>query len=152
MSASPSRGRGREALFVRIPVTEAQRLDRASFELKLSKQDLITGLVARYVDPASPTSLAALRQLGDATRGDGDRRMTLAQVGDLSLGHHEFHATPAAPSADVLTLADTAALLQVEEDAVAALAQAGELPARQVGGAWRFARRAVLDWLAAGGA
>jgi excisionase family DNA binding protein len=150
MSAPPSRNRGREALFVRIPTAEAQRLDRAAFELKLSKQDLITGLVARYVDPASPTSLAALRQFGEASEADGGRRVTVVPD-TLALGHHEFRPAPAPAAADVLTLADVAALLQVAEDDVEALAEAGELPGRRVAGTWRFARRAVLDWLAAGG-
>ncbi len=148
----PSRGRGREALFVRIPSSEAERLDRASFELKLSKQDLITALLARYVDPASPTSLAALRQLGDATAADGGQRVELTPDA-LTLGHHDFRPAPVpAAAADVLTLADVAVLLQVDEGAVEALAESGELPGRQVAGAWRFARRAVLDWLATGGA
>jgi excisionase family DNA binding protein len=31
---------------------------------------------------------------------------------------------------------------------VRALAEAGELPGRRVGGDWRFAREAVLRWLA----
>jgi excisionase family DNA binding protein len=140
------RGRDREALFVRIPTSEAERLDRASFELKVSKQDLIAGLVARYVDPASPTSLEALRALGDET---GGRRVTIAADQSLTLGHADFRPAPA-PVTDVLTLADAAALLQVDEDAVSELAERAELPGRKVGGSWRFARQAILDWLAGG--
>ena len=34
----------RTALFVRIPAADAERLDRAAFELKASKQDLVAGL------------------------------------------------------------------------------------------------------------
>jgi excisionase family DNA binding protein len=50
----------------------------------------------------------------------------------------------------VLTAAQLAELLQVDERTVRALARKGELPGRKVGRHWRFSRRAVLDWLAAG--
>lgn len=43
-----------------------------------------------------------------------------------------------------------AVLLQSDEASVEALADSGELPGRRIGDQWRFARRAVLDWLAAG--
>jgi excisionase family DNA binding protein len=36
----------------------------------------------------------------------------------------------------------------VTAEDVEALADAGELPGRKVGGEWRFAREAVLRWLA----
>jgi len=62
------------------------------------------------------------------------------------IGRHAFR--PFEP--DVLTLEEVAELLAVEPDAVAELAAAGELPGRKIGDAWRFARAAVLDWLAQG--
>lgn len=161
MARTSSRGGEREALFVRIPTTEAQRLGRAAFELNVSKQDLIAGLVARYVDPASPSSLDALRRLGDpaaepsaptaagAPAAATPRRVTVELGGEpLTVGHHDFWP---APEAEVLTLADAAELLQVDQAVVARLARDGELPGRDLAGEWRFARRALLDWLAAGG-
>lgn len=51
------------ALYVRLPTHEAQKLDRAAFELKAHKRDLIAALVARYVDPSSESGLARLREL-----------------------------------------------------------------------------------------
>jgi len=51
-------------------------------------------------------------------------------------------------SLEVLTSAQLAELLQVGERTVRELAARGELPGRMVGREWRFARRAVLDWLA----
>jgi excisionase family DNA binding protein len=48
---------------------------------------------------------------------------------------------------EVLTLEELAALLSVEVEAARELAEAGELPGRKVGEEWRFARRAILDWL-----
>lgn len=120
----------RSALFVRIPTPAAERLDRAAFELKTSKQDLVAGLVTRYVDPAD---LGELRRITVETRDD-----------QLTVGHAELRS---APAAEVLTLAGVAELLQVQEEQIAALAAAGELPGRRVGDEWRFARDAVLRWL-----
>jgi hypothetical protein len=54
---------GTSALFVRIPRDEAEKLDRASFELKAPKQDLVAALVARYVDPSTASGLDSLRAL-----------------------------------------------------------------------------------------
>jgi excisionase family DNA binding protein len=118
----------RTALYVRIPRAEAEKLDRAAFELKASKQDLIAGLVARY---------------GDV---DTLRRVTVETIDDsLAVGHAAFR--PFAPP-EVLTLPELAQWLQVDESALAELAEAGELPGRRLAGEWRFAREAVLEWLA----
>ena len=62
----------------------------------------------------------------------------------LTLGRHEFRP---AEAPDVLTLEQAAALLQVDAAEVAALADAGELPGRRIGGEWRFPRAALLEWL-----
>jgi excisionase family DNA binding protein len=118
----------RTAVYVRIPKDDAEKLDRAAFELKRPKQDLIAGLVA-------------------AADFDEMRRVTVETTEDgLTIGHAAFrpHSTPP----DVLTIAELAQWLQVEEPAVAELAESGELPGRRLGGEWRFARDAVLDWLA----
>ncbi len=56
------------ALYVQIPKAEAEKLDRAAFELKAHKRDLVAGLVARYVDPGSPAGLDRLRALGASAR------------------------------------------------------------------------------------
>jgi excisionase family DNA binding protein len=53
------------------------------------------------------------------------------------------------PTPAVLSAAQVARLLDVDEQAVLELAQAGELPARRIGDAWRFSRDAVLAWLGA---
>ena len=126
----------RTGLFVRIPASAAEKLDRAAFELKTPKQDLVSGLVARYVDP-SPKGLASLR-----------RTITVETADDsLVMGRHSFLPNE---EPEVLTLADVADLLHSDEATVAGLAETGELPGRKIGDEWRFARRAVLDWLAQG--
>jgi excisionase family DNA binding protein len=65
------------------------------------------------------------------------------------VGHHSFR--PAEPP-EVLTPDQAAALLQVDEDAVLALAEAGTLPGRRIGEEWRFGRAALVAWLAGGDA
>ena len=137
----PRSGEATSAVFVRIPTAEAERLDRAAFELRTPKRDIVTTLVARYVDPDDPAALAALAADGE------DRRRVVVEAEDqgLTVGRHAFQP---APPPEVLTLAQVAELLQVEEAAAAELAERGELPGRRVGEAWRFSRAAVLAWLA----
>jgi excisionase family DNA binding protein len=66
---------------------------------------------------------------------------------ELVVGQHDFRPAPA-PA--VLTLADAATLLQIGEDVLAGLAEAGEVPARRLAGEWRFSREALLAWLGGG--
>ena len=121
----------RTPLYVRLPSAHAERLDRAAFELKASKQDIVSGLIARYVDPGSTDRL---------------RRVVIEAGEDaIATGSHSF--TPAAEG-EVLTLAQVADLLQVEEEDARELAAAREIPGRRIGDEWRFARGAVLRWLA----
>lgn len=54
--------------------------------------------------------------------------------------------TPAA-NGEVLTLAETAALLRVSEDAIQELVDLGELPAKRVAQELRFSKSAVMSWL-----
>ncbi|MBY0527952.1 MAG: helix-turn-helix domain-containing protein [Gemmataceae bacterium] len=51
------------------------------------------------------------------------------------------------PGEEVLTLAETAAYLRVPEPAILELVAKKALPAQQVGGEWRFLKRAVVEWL-----
>jgi predicted DNA-binding protein len=53
---------------------------------------------------------------------------------------------------EVVTAAQTAALLKLDERDVLGAAERGELPARQIAGHWRFSRSAILAWLAGDGA
>ncbi len=108
----------RKPLYVRLPAAAAMSLDRAAFELQVSKQDLVADLVHRHLEGPD----------------DG-----------LTVGR----ASLPTPRPEVLTAGEAAQLLQSTEAAVTELAEAGELPGRKVGGEWRFARAAVLAWLAA---
>jgi excisionase family DNA binding protein len=132
----------RNALFVRLTPEQARRLDRAVAAVPARKKDLIGGLLERFVHPDTPAGVAALRELAGHDRA---RRVTVELGGDGPVvGHASFRP---APEPEVLDAAGAAALLLVDEPAVVALAERGEIPARRVGDAWRFSRRALLDWL-----
>jgi excisionase family DNA binding protein len=49
--------------------------------------------------------------------------------------------------AEVLTLPEVAAYLRVPEEAVLELVTRDALPGQQIGGEWRFLKRAVVEWL-----
>jgi excisionase family DNA binding protein len=120
----------RTALYVRIPQSHADKLDRAAFELKVSKQDLITGLVEDM----------------KIAPGFTRRRTEIVEVDDaLSVGRAS--ALSGGPP-EVLRLREAAEMLQVEREVVEAMAEAGELPGRKLGDDWRFSRVGLLRWLA----
>jgi Helix-turn-helix domain len=108
------------ALFARIPASSAAKLDRAAFELKRPKREIVAHLVDRYA----------------GVLGVHDEEWTL--------GRHSFEP---ASVLEVLTLEQAAVLLQVEPAALRNLAERGDVPAREIAGEWRFSRRAVLRWL-----
>jgi excisionase family DNA binding protein len=118
-------------LYVRLPSAAAEKLDRAAFELKTTKQNLVAELVEAHL-PLASTRRVVVESMDDA----------------LTVGHHSF--VPA-EALDVLTLAEAAELLRIDEQTVAKAAEGGELPGRKLGGEWRFARSAVLRWLAGAG-
>lgn len=130
MARVPLTDKPTAALFVRIPQAHARALDRLAFESRRPKQAVVTELLARHFGAPD------------------DRRVTIETFGDAApvIGRRAFRAF----EPDVLTLEEVAELLCVEPEAVAALAASGELPGRRIGEAWRFARVAVLDWLAQG--
>jgi excisionase family DNA binding protein len=125
----PRRQGDEKPLFVRLPSVEADKLHRAANVLGAPKRELITRLVAQYVDPENP---ATLSRLGGA-------------ASELSMGRAWFRP---AEELEILTPAQLAGLLQVDEETVVTLAEKKEIPARKVGEEWRFSREAILAWLA----
>ena len=119
------------ALFVRIPSAEAEKLHRAADVLRTPKRELITKLVARF-DPHDPVWTQELAG------------PPMPAEAEWEVGRHSFRP---ADVPEVLTPAQLGELLQVDEEAVIALAERGELPGRKVGAEWRFSRTAVLAWL-----
>jgi excisionase family DNA binding protein len=131
--ARPRREEDYTALYVRIPSAEAEKLHRAADVLKTPKRELITKLVAEF-DPEDPVWTRPVA--GPAVGAQAE----------FGFGQHSFR--PAA-ELEILTPAQLAGLLQVEEETVVELAEQGELPGRKVGEEWRFSREAILAWLAA---
>ncbi len=128
------------ALYVRLPATAVDKLDRAAEALGIRKKDLVAGLVTRYVDPDSQRGLSALGALSQP------RRVTV-DLGDSgpTLGTYSFQ--PYDPP-EVLNAEQAGQLLQIAESVVIELAEAGKLPGRKLGTAWRFSRAALVAWLA----
>jgi excisionase family DNA binding protein len=113
----------RTPVFVRLPRDQAAALDRLADVTGRHKQHLISELLAD--------------------------RLT-SGAGPVSVGRVEVATTPIALTDEVLTLEEAAALLKLPADTVRSRAEEGDLPGRRFGKEWRFARIAVLAWLADG--
>jgi hypothetical protein len=129
------------ALFVRLPAAAVDKLDRASEALGLRKKDLIAGLVTRYVDPDSPRGLNALGTLAT-------RRVSV-ELGEppATVGSYSFQPYDSPPP-EVMNAEQVGHFLQIDEEVVIELAEAGKLPGRKLGEVWRFSRAALVAWLA----
>jgi excisionase family DNA binding protein len=113
----------RTPLYVRLPRSQAAALDRLAQTTGRPKQHLVSELL-------------------------GDRLTTNDR--QISVGRAEVTSGGEARTDEVLTLEEVAALLKISADAVQSRAEEGELPGRRFGKDWRFARMAVLAWLADG--
>jgi excisionase family DNA binding protein len=127
------------ALFVRLPADAVDRLHRAADALGMRKKDLVAGLVARYVDPDSRRGLNALGTLA------GHKVTVEAGDGGPAVGSYSFQ--PYDPP-EVMSAEQAGQFLQIDEAVVVDLAEAGTLPGRKLGTAWRFSRAALVAWLA----
>src|SRR2546429_2417203 len=132
--ARPRRESDYTALYVRIPSAEAEKLHRAADVLRTPKRELIARLVADF-DPEDP--VWTKRVAGPMASAEAE----------WSVGQHSF--LPAS-ELEILTPAQLATLLQVDEETVVELAEKRELPARKVGEEWRVSRGAGLAWRAGG--
>lgn len=139
----PRRSQPEGALFVRLPATAVEKLDRAAQALGMRKKDLVAGLVSRYVDPDSRQGLSALGTLS-TRRVTGDAGEPGPTVGSYSFQPYDSPEPP-----EVMNVEQAAQFLQVGEAVVVELAEAGKLPGRKLGAVWRFSRAALVAWLAA---
>jgi excisionase family DNA binding protein len=126
------------ALFVRLPAKAVEKLDRAAEALGMRKKDLVAGLVTKYVDPDSRRGLSALGALST-------HRIAF-DLGDSgpTTGSYSFQQYD---PPQVLSAAQAAEFLQIDEAVVVEMAESGQLPGRKLGDAWRFARAALVTWL-----
>jgi excisionase family DNA binding protein len=131
---SPAEG----ALFVRLPAKAVEKLDRAAEVLGMRKKDLVAGLVTKYVDPDSRRGLSALGALST-------HRIAI-DLGDSgpTTGSYSFQQYD---PPEVLSAAQAAEFLQIDEAVVVEMAESGQLPGRKLGEAWRLARAALVTWL-----
>ena len=126
------------ALFVRIPTTAVEKLDRASEVLGIRKKDLVAGLVARFVDPDSRGGLSALGALSS--------HKVAAALGDAGPARGSYSFQPYDPP-EVMNAQQAGQFLQIDETVVIQMAESGELPGRKLGAVWRFSRAALVAWL-----
>jgi hypothetical protein len=124
------------ALFVRLPAAAVEKLDRAAEALGMRKKDLVAGLVAKYVDPDSDSGRSALGSLSTHRLATG--------LGEPARGSYSFqpHDPP-----EVMNAEQAGQFLQIEAAMVIELADAGKLPGKKLGPAWRFSRAALVAWL-----
>lgn len=140
---------------MRLPVDAVERLHRAAEALGIAKKDLVAGLITKHVDPESKKGLEQLAQISTMSGAGGvsaTRRVVIDAGGPTNtVGAYSFQPYDPAPPAEVLTAAQAAELLQIEEKLIVELAEAGEVPGRKLGTVWRFSRAALVAWLAGGG-
>jgi excisionase family DNA binding protein len=112
-------------LFVRLPRAQAAALDRLADATGRKKQHLVSEMIGERLAPITrPLSF-------------GRVEIPVPTVYDVGTN-------------DVLTLEEAAKLLKLPLEVVRARAEEGDLPGRRFGKEWRFARTALLDWLAQG--
>lgn len=125
-------------LYVRLPTTAVEKLDRAAAALGMHKKDLVAGLVTRYVDPDSQRGLSALGTLAS-------RRPPDTSEGGPMIGSYSFQ--PYDPP-EIMNAEQAGQFLQIDEKNVIELAESGKLPGKKLGPVWRFSREALVAWLA----
>jgi excisionase family DNA binding protein len=125
-------------LYVRLPKSEGDKLDRAAAALGVHKKDLVAGLVNRYVDPDSQQGLTTLTTLST-------RKPPEPEAPTLMVGAYSFQ--PYDPP-EVMSSEQAGKFLQIDDKTVIELAEAGQLPGRKLGAVWRFSRDALVAWLA----
>jgi excisionase family DNA binding protein len=140
------------ALYVKLPAQAVDKLDRAADALGVHKKDLVAGLITRHVDPDSEQSLQAVDEMSNPRRFAPDTTPRPLTTDDLrgpspTMGVYAFRPYESGPPPEIMTVEQTAELLQVEMSVVLELAEGGELPGRRVGSTWRFSRQAVIEWL-----
>jgi len=118
----PKKAAPEAPLFVRLPNAAVDKLHRAAEALGMRKKDLVAGLVTKYVNPDSRRGLNALGALGS------------------------YSFQPYDPP-EVMNAEQAAQFLQIDEAVVVEMAEAGKLPGRRLGSAWRFSRAALVAWL-----
>jgi hypothetical protein len=131
-------------LYVRLPSTAVEKLDRAAAALRMHKKDLVAGLVTKYVDPDSQKALTALGSLSHEVSASGQRKVPDTDERGPMIGSYSFQPYD---FPEVMNADQAGQFLQIDPKMVIELAEAGKLPGRRLGPAWRFSREALVAWL-----
>jgi hypothetical protein len=125
-------------LYVRLPTTAVDKLDRAAEAMGMRKKDLVAGLVSKYVDPDSERGLSALGSLST--------RKVPVDFGEpkATLGSYSFQAYD---PPEVMNAEQAGQFLQTDEAVIIEMAESHKLPGRKLGAVWRFSRAALVAWL-----
>jgi hypothetical protein len=113
-------------LYVKIPTTSVDKLDRAAAALGVHKKDLVADMVDRYCEPDQMSA----------------RRST--PLPNPMMGTYSFQ--PYDPP-EIMNAEQAGQFLQIESHNVIELAEAGKLPGKKLGPVWRFSREALVAWL-----
>jgi len=124
-------------LYVRLPSSASDKLDRAAAALGVHKKDLVAGLVSKYVDPDSQRGLSELGSL--SSRRSPDFQEVVPMIGSYSFQPYD--------PPEIMNAEQAGQFLQIDEKNVVELAEGGKLPGRKLGPAWRFSREALVAWL-----
>lgn len=136
-------------LYVRLPSAAVEKLDRAADALGMHKKDLVAELVTRYVDPEDQRSMSALgssSMSSMSSMSSAPRPAFSSSAGGPSFGSYSFRPYEAP---EIMSAEQAGQFLQLDEKTVLQLAEAGELPGKRLGVAWRFSREALVAWLSA---
>jgi hypothetical protein len=112
-------------LYVKLPSAAVERLEQAAITLGVTKKELVTGLVEKYIHPGG-----------------------LKPPGGPTMGTYSFSTYDAPEAPAVMNAHQAGQFLQIDEKIVIELAEAGKLPGKKLGPAWRFSREALVAWLA----
>jgi excisionase family DNA binding protein len=127
-------------LYVKLPSNAIAKLQRAAQALGVPKKELVAELVTRYVDPDAPGGLAPQPVMAP------QRINSLSDRSPL-VGTYTFQ--PYDPP-EVMNAEQAGQFLQINEQVVIELAEAGQIPGKRLGTTWRFSRTALVAWLGEG--
>jgi hypothetical protein len=137
-----------KALYVQLPTPEAEKLDRAAFELGAHKRDLVTALVARHVDPSSADGLERLRELG--VHAKSQRREEIPLPGPERPPTREPERDRSAPSPPTLYVGRASEWTAGMHRAIRDFARGNDCPAPFVAVTLDDGERLLVETLAAG--
>jgi len=123
-------------------------------------EHILLGIIREKEGVASKTlirfgiDLDTARSAAQATAIDEEEpaeTLTFHNVELTMLAHEQYTDYPSvAPQKDVLDLEEASQLLKITVDDLIKLLETEALPARMIGGKWRFSRAALIRWLGEG--